>query len=57
VQELHLLRDQAREHLRRLNDQIGEALAALADDYPTPPPDSPARNFVVDRSPVHSVHS
>ena len=58
VQELCARRDQARDHLRRLNEQIGEALDALTGDQPVPIPPGfrmpPASNFVVDRSPVHS---
>jgi cell division septum initiation protein DivIVA len=60
VQELRRRREQAREHLRRLTDQIGEALDALAGNYPAEaassfaPQHATGGNFVVDRSPVHS---
>src|SRR3954469_12011798 len=68
VQELRWRREQAREHLRRLTDQIGQALDALAGnqpsgpsgdprgDYRTQPPrdDRDLPNFVVDRAPVPS---
>jgi cell division septum initiation protein DivIVA len=58
VQELRRRRDQARDHLRRLNDQIGEALDALTGDEPVEIPAGfrlpPTPNFVVDRAPVHS---
>lgn len=58
VQELCRHRDQARDHLRRLDDQIGEAITALSgDDSVAIPPGvrvPPAPNFVVDRSPVPS---
>jgi cell division septum initiation protein DivIVA len=70
VQELRWRREQAQDHLRRLIDQVGEALDALAGNQPSGLPTDPrgdlrsdvrtdARgdlepNFVVDRSPVHS---
>lgn len=60
VRELQRRREQARNHLRMLTDQVGEALEALTGDEPTP---VPARvpipvsgdrtpNFVVDRGPA-----
>ena len=58
VQELQRRSDQARDHLRRLDDQIGEALDVLASDGPVAIPADlrmpPTPNFVVDRAPVHS---
>jgi len=48
VRELHRRREQARESLRRLTDQIGEALDLLAGTRPVAP-----ANFVVDQAPVH----
>jgi cell division septum initiation protein DivIVA len=58
VQELRRRRDQACEHLRRLNDQIGEAIDALSGDEPVRMPadfrSTMPPNFVVDRAPVHS---
>lgn len=47
VRELHHRREQARESLRRLTDQIGEALDLLAGTRPAAP-----ANFVIDRAPV-----
>ena len=47
VMELRRRREQARESLRRLTDQIGEAIDALAGTRPADPV-----NFVVDRAPV-----
>jgi cell division septum initiation protein DivIVA len=69
VQELRWRREQAREHLRRLTDQVGQAIDALAGNQPSglpgaPPGDSRPQsprddrgdlpNFVVDRAPVPS---
>jgi cell division septum initiation protein DivIVA len=54
AQKLCHRRDQAREHLRLLTHQVGEALDALAENYPVDPPAEPAPNFVVDRAPVRS---
>lgn len=58
VQELRRRREQAREHLLRLNDQVGQAIDALTADEPVAMPAGfrlpPPSNFVVDRSPVHS---
>ena len=58
VQELRRRRAQATDHLRKLDEQVGEALDALTGDQPVPIPPGfrmpPASNFVVDHSPVHS---
>jgi cell division septum initiation protein DivIVA len=57
VQELRRRREQARESLRNLNDQIGHALDALAGTQSELPPGPAAElepNFVVDRAPVPS---
>jgi cell division septum initiation protein DivIVA len=59
VQELLRRREQAREHLRLLTDQVGQALDALAGNQPRGLPGDPrgdvrddAPNFIVDRAPV-----
>ena len=54
AQELCHRRGRAHEDLRRLTNQIGEALDALAGTHPVDPPAEPAPNFVVDRAPVRS---
>jgi cell division septum initiation protein DivIVA len=60
VQELLRRREQVRGHLRRLTDQVGEALDALTGNDPIPVPGNDptpasgerAPNFVVDRAPA-----
>jgi cell division septum initiation protein DivIVA len=58
IDQLRRRREQAQDSLRHLNDQIGEALQALAGTFPADvQPDVPADvapNFVVDRAPVAS---